>query len=116
MTRVPEIVHDHVAPRKDLDRVLRDTQALFRAVLGESSSYAGQAQNLAGRVDCYKRGRDGLIAAQQIVHQGLGGMHSEELPDEHPQTELAMKRQARAGIRIARAIGSRFGVSLDRTK
>jgi hypothetical protein len=115
MTRAQEMIHDHVAPRKDLDRVLRDTRDLFRAVLGEASPYAGQAHDLTGRVDCYKRGHDGLLAAQQIVHQGLGGAHVERLPQEHPRTEAEMKKQAHAGIRVARAIAARYGLSLDRT-
>ena len=115
MPRSPEIIYDHVAPRKDLDRVLRDARDLFRAVLGEASPHAGQAHDLTGRVDCYKRGRDGLVAAQQIVHQGLGGRHVERLPQEHPLTEAEMKRQARAGIRVARGMGARYGISIDRS-
>lgn len=114
MARAQEMIHDHVAPRKDLDRVLRDARDLFRAVLGETSPYAGQAHDLTGRVDCYKRGRDGLVAAQQIVHQGLGGAHVERLPQEHPLSESEMKRQAHAGIRVARGIGARYGLSIDR--
>lgn len=110
MPRGPELIHDHVSPKQDLDHVLRDVRDLFRAVLGERSPYAGEAESIAGRVDCYKRGRDGLINAQRIVRQGLGGAHAVSLPEEHPSTETQMKRHARAAIRIAGGVAQRYGV------
>jgi hypothetical protein len=113
MPRAPELVRDHASPKRDLSHTLHDARELFRAVLGERSGYAGQAQDLAGRVDCYKRGREGLVAAQEIIHQGLGGSRVLSLPDEHPRTETEMKRHARAGIRTASGAAKRYGVALD---
>ena len=113
MTSEQELIRDHASPVQELGHVLRDLCDLFRAVLGERSAYAGQAQSLAGRVDCYKRGRDGLITAQQIVRHGLGGQVTIPLPCEHPRTEAEMKSHARASIRAARDVGKRYGISVD---
>jgi hypothetical protein len=113
MGSTPVLIQDHDSPQQDLAHALQDAHELFRAVLGEPSNYSGQARNLTGRVDCYKRGRDALVAAEQILHQGMGRSRAVQLPQERPTTEAQMKRQAQAGLRTARAVGSRHGITVD---
>ncbi len=106
-------IRDHTSPEQDLARVLHDAYNCFRAVLGQRSIYDALAHTLAGRVDCYKRGHDGIVAAQQIVHDGLGGPKTLPWVEEQPRDEAQMKREATRAIRTIRDLERRYGVSAE---
>src|SRR5271167_1166369 len=108
MPPTPELVRDHEAPRQGLAHALHDARELFRAVLGERSTYAAQAQDLSGRLDCYRRGRDSLMTANQISRQGLGDAAAASVPTEHPRAEKDLHGQAHAGIRAVTNISKRY--------
>ena len=106
-------IRDHTSPQQDLAHVLHDVYHCLRAVLGQRSVYDAQARSLSGRVDCYKRGHEGNVTAQQIVHEGLGGPPKLPSMGELPRDEVHMKREAAKAIRTVRSLERRCGVSAE---
>jgi hypothetical protein len=106
-------IRDHTSPQQDLAHVLHEVLHSFRAVLGKRSIYDAQAQTLAGRVECYKRGHDGIVTAQQIVHEGLGGPKKLPWVEEFPRDESVMKREAARAIKTVHALEKRYRVSAE---
>ena len=106
-------IRDHSSPEQDLAHVLHDAYNCFRAVLGQRSIYDAQARTLTGRVDCYKRGHDGIVVAQQIVHEGLDGPKTLPWVEKQPRDEAQMKREATRALRTIRELEKRYRVSAD---
>lgn len=106
-------IRDHTSPTQDLAHALHDAYNCFRAVLGQRSIYDAQTRTLAGRVDCYKRGHDGIVSAQQIVHEGLGGPKTLPWVEEQPRDEAHMKREATRAIKTVRQLERRYGISAE---
>ena len=107
------IQHDHPSPRQQLAQVLRDIYHAMQAVLGETSAYdtISDELTLPKRVELFKRGHDGIVLAQRVVHEGLGGPRTLPWVEEEPRSEAAMKREARGALKTVRVLEKRYGVS-----
>jgi hypothetical protein len=107
------IQHDHPSPRQELAQVLRDVYHAMQAVLGEASAYdtISDELTLPKRVELYKRGHDGIVAAERIARDGLGGPKKLPWIEEQPSSESAMKREARRALHAVRSLEKRYRVS-----